>query len=534
VLEQDYPYIEYLIIDGGSTDGSVEIIRRYADRLAGWVSEPDRGQTDAINKGFGLAKGEILAWLNSDDVYLPGAVGEAVDYLLAHPEAGMVYGDANLVDEKGQVIGRFPARQTDYRRLRRGYVHIPQQAAFFRASLWQQVGPLDPTFYFAMDYDLWVRLARLAPLHYTPRLWANFRLHGGGKSVISDDRCSLRCCVYREGCSWFSVQTSQIRTHADEPPSTGRSELLNEITQCWQAWPALYCSASGLLRFPRSRKYACTRPPRKCSTPGWFPGLRAKDHTVFWCDGYYYLISTYVPPSDPSPAQTASLQIKRPLLWELPPRTDVPRRDEAAVWAPMFNRKASTTCSTRSTRHSKHPVGDSPNPADPPMAEEGLVFQPSHPGALWEAGGADRDPYVMKHAGQYYLYYTGQTWVGVIAVTADSRQALDRLGSIVSPTGTDVESPFALKYDQLYYRFYNQPKLAIIPHGSSPTGVWQEAIPFYLAGHMRSGRRPGKLDAYTTDYSVTIAHLIWADYNNIPRPMIEGSGRKLFLPLVRK
>ncbi|MBN1148833.1 MAG: glycosyltransferase [Anaerolineales bacterium] len=206
VLGQEYPNIEYILVDGSSTDGSLEIIQRYADCLAWWVSEPDRGQTDAINKGFARAHGEILAWLNSDDTYLPNAVSQAVAYLQAHPEAGMVYGDANLVDEAGSVIGRFPARQTDYQRLRRGYVHIPQQASFFRASLWQQVGPLDPGFYFAMDYDLWVRLARLAPLHYMPQLWANFRLHDAGKSVISDDRCwpeMLRVHL-RDGGSRFS------------------------------------------------------------------------------------------------------------------------------------------------------------------------------------------------------------------------------------------------------------------------------------------------------------------------------------------
>lgn len=206
VLEQDYPNIEYIVVDGGSTDGSVEIIRRYADRLAWWISEADRGQTDAINKGFAQANGEIFAWLNSDDIYLPGAIRQAVSYLENHPEAGMVYGDADLIDEQGNLIGKFPARQTSYRRLRRGYVHIPQQAAFFRASLWRQVGPLDPTFYFAMDYDLWVRLARRAPLHYHPELWANFRLHDTGKSVTSDERCwpEMVRVHRREGGSWFS------------------------------------------------------------------------------------------------------------------------------------------------------------------------------------------------------------------------------------------------------------------------------------------------------------------------------------------
>lgn len=189
VLEQDYANIEYIIVDGGSTDGSVDIIRKYAPRLGGWVSEKDRGQTDAINKGFARAKGDILAWLNSDDTYNPGAVSEAVAYLQKHPEAGMVYGDASYIDENDSVIGRFPAAQTDYARLRRGYVHIPQQSSFFRADLWRKVGPLDASFFFAMDYDLWVRLSAEAPLHYYPRLWANFRLHSGAKTISADDRC---------------------------------------------------------------------------------------------------------------------------------------------------------------------------------------------------------------------------------------------------------------------------------------------------------------------------------------------------------
>jgi len=215
VLDQVYPNLEYMVVDGGSTDGSLEIIRQYADRMAWWVSEHDRGQTDAINKGFTRAHGDILAWLNSDDTYGPRAVAEAVTFLQTHPDVGMVYGDANFIDEQGQVIGRFPARQTDYRCLRRGYVHIPQQAAFFRGDLWRQVSPLDPTFYFAMDYDLWVRLAKIAPLAYHPHLWANFRLHGSGKTRLADDRCwpEMLKVHYRNGGSWFSwlVFKSKVR-----------------------------------------------------------------------------------------------------------------------------------------------------------------------------------------------------------------------------------------------------------------------------------------------------------------------------------
>jgi glycosyltransferase involved in cell wall biosynthesis len=213
VLGQDYPHLEYIIVDGGSTDGSVSIIEKYAPQLAWWVSEPDQGQTDAINKGFAHAKGEILAWLNSDDTYLSGAISEAVAFLQQHAEVGMVYGDANLVDEAGNVLGKFPARQTNYRRLMQGSVHIPQQASFFRGELWRQVGPLDPTFYFAMDYDLWVRLAKLTPLAYYPRLWATFRLHGHSKTLENDSRCfpeMLR--VYRrEGGGPFSMMVFKAK-----------------------------------------------------------------------------------------------------------------------------------------------------------------------------------------------------------------------------------------------------------------------------------------------------------------------------------
>jgi glycosyltransferase involved in cell wall biosynthesis len=207
VFNQSYPNIEYIIMDGGSTDGSAEIIKRHQKKLANWVSEKDRGQTDAINKGFAMAKGEILAWINSDDTLQPNAVEEAVQFLQDNLDTGLVYGDTNYIDEKGRVIGRFPAAQTDLERLRRGYVHIPQQASFFRKSIWDQVGPLDPEFFFAMDYDLWVRIARLSEIRYLHRLWANFRLHRGAKTIDADDRCwpEMLKVHYRDGGSWFSA-----------------------------------------------------------------------------------------------------------------------------------------------------------------------------------------------------------------------------------------------------------------------------------------------------------------------------------------
>lgn len=190
VLGQDYPNLEYIIIDGGSTDGSVEIIRKYESQLSFWISERDKGQTNAINKGFNRAKGEIFAWLNSDDIYEPGAIRAAVEALISDPSLGFVYGDCNFIDSHDRVIGKFDARQTDLEKLLRGYVHIPQQAFFFRGELWKKVGPLDENIYFAMDYDLWLRLARIAPFRYLPgKVWADFRLHEDAKTITADASC---------------------------------------------------------------------------------------------------------------------------------------------------------------------------------------------------------------------------------------------------------------------------------------------------------------------------------------------------------
>jgi glycosyltransferase involved in cell wall biosynthesis len=216
VLAQDYPNIEYIIVDGDSTDGSQAIIQKYADRLAWWVSEKDAGQADALNKGFAHAGGEIFAWLNSDDTYFPGAVSEAVAFLQAHPDVGLVYADADLTDEEGRTIGRFSSRQTDYKRLLRGSVHIPQATTFYRADLWRQVGPFDNNFFFAFDYNFWVQLAKISRLQYLPRLWAKFRLHSEGKSVRNDDRCYPDMLkVYRRergnGLSWLWLRAKVRR-----------------------------------------------------------------------------------------------------------------------------------------------------------------------------------------------------------------------------------------------------------------------------------------------------------------------------------
>jgi glycosyltransferase involved in cell wall biosynthesis len=206
VLEQSYPNIEYIAVDGGSKDNSAEVLKKYQDHFAWWVSEKDKGHADALNKGFSHATGEVLAWLNSDDVYLPKAVAEAVAILQEHPEAGMVYGDADLIDNAGVKVGQFASRQTDYRRLLRGSVHIPQATTFFRADVWRQVGPLDLSLFFSFDYDLWVKIAKGSQVLYVPRRWAQFRIHDDGKTIVNDDRCypDMLKVLEREGGGWLS------------------------------------------------------------------------------------------------------------------------------------------------------------------------------------------------------------------------------------------------------------------------------------------------------------------------------------------
>ena len=187
VLNQDYPNIEHIIIDGGSTDGSVDIIRKYENRLAYWVSEPDEGQSHAINKGFAKAHGEIFAWLNSDDTYLPGAVRSAVQFLMEHPDVAVVYGDANDIDDNGELIKRRRAEEFNLNRLyERNF--IPQPTAFFRRAAFEEVGGLDINFHYRMDRDLWIKMAlKKFKMRNIPYAIANMRIYPDIKTMSTSE-----------------------------------------------------------------------------------------------------------------------------------------------------------------------------------------------------------------------------------------------------------------------------------------------------------------------------------------------------------
>ena len=196
VLGQEGDFrIDYLVIDGGSADDSVEIIRQYDLRLKTgewpvnclgitfrWLSEPDAGQTDALVKGFARATGSVFAWLNSDDTYLPGALQAADAALRAAPGCALVYGDARYVEASGAAVGNYRCREFDLLGLASANI-ICQPAAFFRREAYLAVGGLDATLRYVMDYDLWIRIGSSFTCRHVAGTFATYRLHESSKTV---------------------------------------------------------------------------------------------------------------------------------------------------------------------------------------------------------------------------------------------------------------------------------------------------------------------------------------------------------------
>lgn len=184
VLLQDYPNLEYIIIDGGSMDNSVEIIRRYENQISYWVSEPDEGQADAVNKGYKVAKGEWLGWLNSDDVYEDGALCAVAKTAAANPDARLIYGDCNIITKGGRLVATKSNSDGTLRTILQGK-NLSQPAVFIHRSVLREVGFLDANYHYALDWSFHLRcFLAYSPekMVYIPKVLANSREYGETKT----------------------------------------------------------------------------------------------------------------------------------------------------------------------------------------------------------------------------------------------------------------------------------------------------------------------------------------------------------------
>ncbi len=190
VLSQEIDGLEYMVMDGGSSDETVDILKRYGDAFR-WVSEPDRGQAHAVNKGIRMTRGEIIGWINSDDIYYPGALKAVVDHFDRHPEIDVLYGDADHIDARDRVLEPYYTQDWDYERLKE-ICFLCQPAVFFRRRLVERVGLLDERLHYCMDYEYWLRIGRIAPFHRLRETLAGSRLYAENKTL------GARVAVHRE------------------------------------------------------------------------------------------------------------------------------------------------------------------------------------------------------------------------------------------------------------------------------------------------------------------------------------------------
>ncbi len=189
VFAQNRSDLEHLVIDGCSNDSTLSILKRSVqekNQQLHWISELDDGQSAAVNKGWHMARGDILGWLNADDVYLPGALNIISKYFQQHPDVDIIYGDCDYMDESGQILDVYPTHPYDYANLVRFAInYIPQPATFIRRQVVESVGFLDETLHYVMDYDYWLRAGLRHNIAYIPVKLAKMRVHDNSKSIKS-------------------------------------------------------------------------------------------------------------------------------------------------------------------------------------------------------------------------------------------------------------------------------------------------------------------------------------------------------------
>lgn len=205
ILDQGYPNLELIVIDGGSKDGSVDVIRKYESSISYWVSEPDAGQTDALIKGFSRAVGEIQCWMNSDDQMTNKSMFQVADFFNRKPNAEAVFGDMVWIDRHGRPLRI--QREMPFNRFiwLHTYNYIPCMSMYWRRSLYERVGGLDQSFHLAMDADLWSRFADVTRIHHVRRVWSYQRFYAEQKNRSLRDMSDKEDQRIRQRC-WGSLE----------------------------------------------------------------------------------------------------------------------------------------------------------------------------------------------------------------------------------------------------------------------------------------------------------------------------------------
>ena len=177
VIEQKYPNLELIVMDGGSTDGSVDILNKYDTEITYWVSQPDGGQTNALLEGFKRSSGEIQCWLNSDDLHMPNTLYEVAEYFAKHSDIGAVYGDTIWIDDKGKQLRKHKEIPFNKFIWLHTYNYIPGMSMFWKKEVYEKAGGMDVSFNLAMDADLWSRISTFAKIAHTGRFWSKMRFY---------------------------------------------------------------------------------------------------------------------------------------------------------------------------------------------------------------------------------------------------------------------------------------------------------------------------------------------------------------------
>jgi len=213
VLAQDYPNLEYMVVDGASKDHSVEIIKQYESKLTWWISEPDHGQSEACNKGWRRATGDIIGWLNSDDLFLPGTLYKVAAAFQTHPEMGFIFGDVLSIDAEGNIFNvmRFDDWGLDELM---AFNIISQPGVFMRREILEKAGFLEPDMHFLQDHHLWLKMAQLAPIHYVPGELAAARYHSAAKNVGAGARYGKDAYRIVEWMQTQPLLAQRFKTHS--------------------------------------------------------------------------------------------------------------------------------------------------------------------------------------------------------------------------------------------------------------------------------------------------------------------------------